>query len=67
MNLMWIPLVGFLLGAQQPVPAAPAVSVPRIAVEDSAQVDPAQLRQIVDRYFSAGRRSGARARGCRCR
>ena len=46
MNLLWLPLVGFLLGSQQPAPAAPSVPVPRIAVEDSAQVDPAQLRQV---------------------
>ncbi|HUP40019.1 MAG TPA: hypothetical protein VM115_07865, partial [Vicinamibacterales bacterium] len=45
MNLMWFPLVGLLLGAQQPGVAS-AVAMPRIAVEDSAQIDPARLRQV---------------------
>jgi hypothetical protein len=43
MNPIWFPLVGFLLGAQQPGP--PAAAAPRIAFEDSAQIDPARLRQ----------------------
>jgi hypothetical protein len=46
MNLMWLPLVGFLLSSQQPGSPAPSVPVPRIAVEDSAQVDPVQLQQV---------------------
>ena len=46
MSAIWFPLVGLLLGAQQPGPAAAPVPVPRIAIEDNAQIDPAQLRQV---------------------
>ncbi len=44
MNLIWFPVVGFLFGSQQAAPT-PAL-VPRIAFEDSAQIDPARLRQM---------------------
>jgi hypothetical protein len=44
MNVIWFPLVGFLFGPPQPGPAAPP-SLPRIAFEDSAEVDPARLHQ----------------------
>ncbi|MEO5739321.1 MAG: hypothetical protein ABIS29_01825 [Vicinamibacterales bacterium] len=43
MNLPWLPLIGFLLASQQAGP--PAAPVPRVAFEDSAQIDPARLRQ----------------------
>jgi hypothetical protein len=46
MNVMWFPLVGLLLNAQQPGTAPATVTMPRIAIEDSAQVDAAQLRQV---------------------
>jgi hypothetical protein len=45
MSVIWFPLVGLLLGAQQPAAAPASVLMPRIAIEDSAQIDPAQLRQ----------------------
>ena len=44
MSLTWLPLVGLLLASQQPGPAAPLP--PRIAFEDSGQIDPARLRQL---------------------
>ena len=47
MNLIWLPLAGLLLGAQQqPGPAAETVTAPRIAIEDGAHVDPARLREV---------------------
>ena len=46
MSVIWFPLVGLLLNAQQPGPPAAPAPVPRIAIEDSAQLDPAQLRQV---------------------
>jgi hypothetical protein len=45
MNLLWFPLFGLLLAAQQPGAAA-VVALPRIAVEDSPQIDPGRLRQV---------------------
>jgi hypothetical protein len=45
MNLLWFPFFGLLLGTQQPGAAA-AVALPRIAVEDSPQIDPGRLRQV---------------------
>jgi hypothetical protein len=44
MNLIWFPVVGFLFASQQAAP--PQALVPRIAFEDSAQIDPARLRQM---------------------
>ena len=46
MNLIWFPLVGFLLRARSSPVQPRRQSVPRIAVEDSAQIDPARLRQM---------------------
>ncbi len=45
MNLIWFPVVAFLLASGQLGPAAPP-SVPRIALEDSAQIDPERVRQL---------------------
>jgi hypothetical protein len=44
MNPIWFPAVGFLFGLQQAAPVPELV--PRIAFEDSAQIDPARLRQM---------------------
>ena len=45
MNVIWFPLAAFLFGSQQPGQAVSG-AVPRIAIEDSVQVDAARLREV---------------------